>query len=263
MRIRASRVDDIRKAKEEYETGRARRQEQYDQQERAYQDDERWSAALVEDAIRSQLGTVGLEAFFIQVKPSWNRGWEVRVGQENHHSVRTIDALSWDMSISLESDGSVKRATNSWSGMNAVTPDQLNELQEIVRVLGELNSMDWAAILNMSKSNYSDFVTMEDPRYEKHPDFDAEMLDAQLDELVGTNRAVHGTAVESTGYRVGVDVWYQILSQTPAMYTCRCASDFEVKDRGLAAINDYGYTIRVKKSTLRSALDIPLEIQDI
>lgn len=263
MRIRANRVDDIRRAKEEYEAGRAGRQAEYDRQQQAYRDDERWSAALVEDAIRSQLGTVGLEAFFINVQPSWNKGWEVRVGQENHTSARTIDALSWDMSVSLDSDGSVQRATNSWSGMNAVTQDQINELQEIVRVLGELNSMDWSTILNMSKSNYSDFVTMADPKHEQHPDFDAEMLDAQLDELVGANQAVHGTAVEATGYRSGVAVWYQIISQTPAMYTCKCMSDFEVGVHGLSAIQERGYTIRVKKSTLRSALDMPLEIQDI
>lgn len=263
MRIRANRVDDIRRAKEEYEAGRAGRQAEYSRQQQAYHDDERWSAALVEDAIRSQLGTVGLEAFFINVQAGWNDGWEVRVGQENHHSARTIDALSWDMSISLEDDGSVKRATSSWSGMNAVTQDQVNELQEIVRVLGELNSMDWSTILNMSKPNYSDFVTMSDPKYEKHPDFDAEMMDAQLDELVGANKAVHGTAVESTGYRAGVEVWYQILSQTPAMYTCKYISDYEAQQRGLAAINELGYISRIKKSKLRSALDMPLEIQDI
>lgn len=88
---------------------------------------------------------------------------EIRVKHEGQHGVFDNDnvALKWTWDIEVHTS-SVKHSTNSYSGLNAVTKDNLKELQESVSVMEKLAAIPDSDFINLrSKVNAAvpDFVT--------------------------------------------------------------------------------------------------------
>ena len=139
MKITCNRRDDILKRKQEYESDRAKRQAKYDEEYRAYKEEEYDRRRSLQEAVIRAIGstTLNLE---IAVGPRLDGGYGVHVSDEDD-KFNDDKALSWDWRVSLDTNGYVKKESSSWSGLNAVSAANLRNLKEIVRVLEILNNI--------------------------------------------------------------------------------------------------------------------------
>lgn len=108
-------------------------------------------------------------------------GLEVSVRYDIQHDNHS-QSLAWNFNVRLNKDGSVKKSTGSWSGLEATTEDQLEDLEKSVMILKKLNRIDWKTVLNKSLPNYYDYVTDETPMKKSFSD---EKFEADLEDAVG------------------------------------------------------------------------------
>ena len=177
-------------------------------------------------------------------------------------------ALSWSYSVSLDNDGKPVAESSSWSGLNATTPEQISSLKETLRILEIINGLDWASILSVGIPDYKSIVTTPAP--DSRLNFDRELLELDVEELVGTKQLVKCT----DGKLYNGTVYVGIISETPTMYNI-----FEVPGRYINPDTDGKYswgnqkyssmeelieehcmTSRVKKDKFMSMLATPLDI---
>lgn len=201
MRITAARRDDIIQRRDEYDAQMQRfidrETELEDQYDTAYDT----ATKKVEQAISNEIGATSLS---LSIKVSTGisyrgrKGWECRIECNDRNKFDDNVALSWNWSASLDENGNVIKDSGSWSGLKAITPEQIADLEESVRVLKILNNMDWPTILSSDVVKYSDYIDKEASEQlralrKDRPDFEAELRDAELAELVNTNTAVELT----------------------------------------------------------------------
>lgn len=142
---------------------------------------------------------------------------EIRVKHEGEHGFYDNDnvALAWEWDINVHSSG-VDYKTNSYSGLNAATRENLKELHESVSVMEKL-----AAIPD------SDFIDLRSKVNSEKPDIETELgpeptrVDnnsffwRKVSALAGTDKAV-----ETEDYRINYKsynkntVYYQIVKVT-------------------------------------------------
>lgn len=122
-------------------------------------------------------------------------GWAIDVeANQNERKFSDDSALSWNWEIKIDNNGQIVKDSGSWSGLKAITPEQMSDLEESVRILKLLNSTDWDVILHSPLAKYSDFVSKDvqqeyQQRRKIRPDFEKEIQKAELEEAVGTNTA--------------------------------------------------------------------------
>lgn len=214
MKITCNRRDDILKRKQEYESDRAKRQAKYDEEYNAWKDEYYGRRQSLEKAAIQAIGNTTLD-LTIDVSASFGTGYRIRVSDEDN-KFDEDKALSWTWEVSLDKNGDVKKESSSWSGMNAVSAANLSNLKEIVRVLEILNNIDFKTMLNrVTPPNSDDYITMPNPKYETAPDFDRELMEADVEDCIGTRKGILGTY--SKIYRG--DVYHFIMKQTPSSYT--------------------------------------------
>lgn len=88
-------------------------------------------------------------------------GYEITINYAQNNVHAEDKSLSWNFDITLDRDGNVKKETGSWSGLQATTPEQLNDLRKTVQILEVLNDMDWKTILNKAIKDtpeYKDYI---------------------------------------------------------------------------------------------------------
>lgn len=113
----------------------------------------------------------------------------IKYGLDVNHDHST--PLSWDWSFEVGkfgSEGRVDRETNSWSGMNATTLDDVSVLKQTVAVLEALANLTDEDIIDVMKSHrvyYDDYVTQE----VKRADTSGYKLQ-KLEALVGTDQYI-------------------------------------------------------------------------
>lgn len=142
---------------------------------------------------------------------------EIRVKHEGHHGYGDNDnvALKWTWDIEVHAS-SVKHSTNSYSGLNAVTKDNLEELQESVSVMEKLAAIpdsDFIKLRSKVNSEKPDIVTElgSEPQRVDNNSFFWRKVAA----LAGTDQAV-----ETDDYRISYKsykkntVYYQIVKVT-------------------------------------------------
>ena len=214
--LRASKRDDLLKEKAAWQSKHDARKQLYRDQYQNYRNARyEWSDNLV-DLIKSQFSSylAKLPDLRITVDAGWGR-IEIRFNYEDRRSNENI-SLRWDYRITLEESGEIQKESNSWSGFNATTSEQVDDLMNSANFLRALVNFDWKDILNKAKAEqpqYEKYVGVKDPDYDpdyKDPGYDKMIKDATLDEVIGKDIWVKG----SDG-----DVWYKILSATPAFYT--------------------------------------------
>ena len=91
-------------------------------------------------------------------------------------------SLAWNYSVGLDRDGNIKKESGSWSGLNAVTQEQLDDLEKSIEILKKLNIIDWESILKTDVPSVSDYVTTNTP---PKKDFTFEQFNADLEDFVG------------------------------------------------------------------------------
>ena len=263
MKITCNRADELRKKRDEYEAGRAVRQEEYDKQERAWNQARYEVEQGVKSIIEQYLSEVkiGLD---IDVKPGWGlrqRGLEASVSH-GEYSDRDTAALRWTYKVELDKDGNVEASTSSWSGLDAVDEAHINDLKESVKAIEILSGIDWKSVLDVALPEWKEYVTMENPRQEKHEDYDTQILEAELDELVGTDTLVkfkedpYATRFRRPGYAF-------ITKSTPKFYYAAFAPYYfynaeNLTDEDILRVKNYEQK-RIPRDELKYKIVQPLE----
>lgn len=254
MKITASKItadkrEDILKRKAEYEAKLAEYEADRDERDRKFDTAEYDVMNPIKERLESDLSVFNLLQFVVRVE-RYYRGKGVRVSiqcdeDRNEDSV----ALAWSYDVSLTKDGEVKRESSSWSGMSAVTPEQVASLKQTVEAVEYLLNLDWASLLDVTLPEYSDYYAGALPE-PKRENFDAELREAELERYIGTDTLILVNNFESSGYH-GKEVYVRIIRETPSQYICNIfhpyeLSSFEEQGRKL----EDRYTQRVKKSNI-------------
>lgn len=262
MKITSAKRDDILKRKSEYEADRASRQSKYDSQYKTYLEEERKRQDKIRNAVIEAIGKTSLN-LEIDVRSMFGNNYEIRVSDEANQ-FDSDKALSWDWRFYLQKNGDVKKESSSWSGMNAVTAKNISNLKEIVRVLEILNNIDFKAILEEIKPpKYQDYVTERDPGYEKAPDFDRELLEADIEDAIGTRKGILGTG--SKFYRG--DVYHFIQKETPSSYRMWDIPAYYVENNDGSLSDLYeeynkGYEYTMRKDKFFETIEQPITVVD-
>lgn len=265
MKITCNRRDDILKRKQEYESDRAKRQAKYDEEYKAWKDEEHGRRQSLEKAVIRAIGNTTLD-LTIYVGMSFGTGYRIRVSDEDN-KFDGDKALSWTWEVSLDKDGDVKKESSSWSDMKAVSAANLSNLKEIVRVLEILNNIDFKTMLNrVTPPNPDDYITGPSPEYETAPSFDKELMEVDVEDCIGTRKGILGTY--SKIYRG--DVYHFIQRETPASYTVWDIPAYYVENHEGSLSDLYetyyakrdSYTYTIRKNTFFETIEQNVTIVD-
>lgn len=263
MKITCTKRDDILKRKSEYEADKSSRQSKYDAQYRTYLEEEGKREEKLRNDVIGAIGDTSLD-LEIDVSGRFERKYEIRVSDEND-KFNEDKALSWDWKVYLDKNGDVKKESSSWSGMNAVTAKNLSNLKEIVRVLEILNNIDFKMLLEeIRPPRYQDYVTENNPKYETAPDFDRELMEADIEDCIGTRKGILGTG--SKFYRG--NVYHFIERETPSSYNMWDIPAYYVEknDGSLSDLfekyNDRGSNYNMRKDKFFETIEKPIKIVD-
>lgn len=213
MKITARKRDDILRDKAAYEAAKAKRHAEYNKQQEAYAEARYRVMSDIKSAIESELGNhVDEVRIDIQV---WNN---IEVKVDNGDNPFGPSALSWNWSVKLNSDGNVVKDSGSWSGLSAVTPEQIQDLRNTADILEILNSIDWRTLLNTKVPSYEDYITMKDPSFETpERNYDAELKEADIEDIIGDENAAVFVGTALPDYFRGTE--YVVLTkETPKRF---------------------------------------------
>ena len=177
----------------------------------------------------------------------------VHIDADENEKFEDTSALAWNFDVYLTSAGEVVKSTGSWSGLKATTPEQLDSLRETLSALEYLNGLDWASIINKEMPNIEDYMKTTVPKRSTRPNFEQQLMEVDLEDLVGANKVVKVENWEGSGYR-GKYAWVQLVRETPAGYTIRVRGDWnddDVKTWLRRAIDQNFATQRMRKSSLK------------
>ena len=249
MKIRASKRDDILRDKAMYEEDKARRQSQYDAQEQAWNDARRQVMMGIKSAVESELGNHADEVN-IDIPDAWK---SIRVNVNNGNDPFGPHALSWSWSVKLDRDGNVVKDSGSWLGLSAVTPEQIQDLRNTADILEILNSIDWKTLLNTKVPEYKDYITMNNPSYEKPDrDYDTELKEADIEDIIGDEDTAVFVGNALPDYFRGNE-YVSILKETPKRFTVYVFYEGYIDDWKLG--RDVGYNAILNKAKFYQYVD--------
>lgn len=212
MKITATRYEDLQKARQEYDDETKRMSDIINEQEREYRHKLREQESDVEKKVADMIGATTLQ-LQINVDPYPRYGtkgnWTIRVTANEHTKFEDNVALSWNWEVSTDSEGNIVKDSGSWSGLKVTTPEQIADLEESVRVIKILNNANWEELLNSPHADYSEFIDkgissdLRDRRNAR-PNFEQDMLDARLEDLIGKNVAIKLKGDEYFNGNVGI-----------------------------------------------------------
>lgn len=264
MKITASRKDDILKRKAQYEAELAEYEAAEAEDHRRLNEAEDAIIAPIEEFLESELSNYPALHFDVRVERGYRSqnqgGVQVRILCNQHMHFNDDIALAWEYSVSLDADGNVQKESSSWSGLSAVTAEQMESLKQTVAALEWLNSIDWKSIIDVKMPKYKDYFDPNRKRPERE-DFESQLQEAELEEYIGTNTFIKcQNWGESCPYRG--DVWIQLLRETPSQYECRIISDWVFRDRSdLGDVVELGYVQRVRKTSVKPVT--PMETVEV
>lgn len=209
--VKAATVEDITKRRDEYDAETQKLQDTYDEQKAAFNQARYNQEKEIEKMIADKIGSTSLN---LQIRADyWGNygadGWSIRIQCNENNKFDDNVALAWNWEVGLDSEGKIKKDSSSWSGLKAVTAEQIADLEESVRVIKILNNIDWAEILNTPKIKVHEFVDNENTtalysRQKERPDFEKELADARLAELVGKDVLVELSNDQNYSGHVGI-----------------------------------------------------------
>lgn len=273
MKITANRKEDILKRKAEYEADVAKRQEQHEAEEERYRDAQRAVTEPVKKEVEDIFSKYPLLHARVRVDPygKWDtKGMSIRIDVNEDSKFEDDTALAWSYEVYLDNNGEPIRETNSWSGMKAVNADQLANLEQTLSVLKELLNIDWKALLDRALPEYQDYVHTRNPRYDSDkPDFDKELREAEMDDIIGQRKLIEVKAFPSSWYypsykmRNPPNVFVAIVKDSGTQYTIKEVSS-NTMQRGMDDVKrvfDENSAHRVKKDQIIPVM--PINIVDI
>ena len=262
MKITCTKRDDILKRKQEYEADRSQRQARFDAQFKNYRYEDLSRQQTVENAVKNILGDTGLD---LRIRVTYatvmGQSYEVDISDEDD-KFNPDKALSWSWKVYLTDEGEVTKESSSWSGLNAVSKKNLDNLKKILSVLEKLNSIDWKSVLSVKPPKYDDYITEKNPNWDRDvPDFDKELLEADIEELIGTNQ---GVLRDSGSKYYRGNVYSVIVKQSGSQYTIADVPEFTVENNRSVDISSKieSESYRISKDKFFQGLVEPLQIHD-
>lgn len=221
-KINEDKRSDIIAARDAWEAEYDKQQAVYDDQKRNYNKVLYDVGKELKERIKQAIGSTTLN-LHIDVRPYGGidtDSYEVRIDNNDFNKSFNNVALSWSWEVYLSSDGTVKKDSGSWSGLKATTVEQLDDLEETLRVLKVLNKLDWSSILssaNAKRPNWTDYVTTNSPSRRDRPDFETQLKQATIDDIIGRDVLIKGHG-DGKNYNPNYTVWYYIIGETSKQY---------------------------------------------
>lgn len=267
--VTAGRREDIIKQRDEWEADFNTKQAQHESEVQSWRTAMYNSVKSAQDYLEKELGKFSALNFDIAVDPTGKyvegrRDWvaQVRIMCNERDHFAPENALSWNFDVYLDESGTPVKETGSWSGLKATTAQQLESLKQTLDALTFLNNVDWPTVLNLKVPGYEEYVHTLDPRRDNRPNFEQQLMEVDLEDLVGADKVVKVENWEGSGYR-GKYAWVQLVRETPAGYTIRVRGDWSENDVRTwlrRAIDQNFATQRMRKSSLKPVM--PIETMD-
>ena len=210
-RIVSTRKDDLIRKRDEYKQRKAERAKLHDEQYSNFRNAQEDAMAPIHKELESNLSEYTGLKFDIKVDVPLTSMLRVYITCNERNKFDENSALSWSYECTLGSDGSIKKETSSWSGLKAVTPEQIDNLRQTVSALDYLCNVDWENLLNITLPEYQDFVDTEESRFvdpDAKRDFNKEIKLAAVEDHIGTGDILKGNTMN-----------YVIHKQTDAFMT--------------------------------------------
>lgn len=265
LKIIKSSREDILRRKEEYERDYNRRKAVYDVQNQAYDEAVASIQEYVQEQLENELNTSKFPAlhFNINVRVAYtaaNKGFNILIQCNEDKLFAEESALSWEYRADVDYEGNLTKSTSSWSGLKAVTPEQLDSLRQTLEALEVLNSIDWESIMDTATPDYQKYVVERNPDYDEKPDFDTELLIDDAQSNIGSDIWFKGRDSR------GREVWINFLGETPkyfkvaTMYIPENADDDFIRD---AAARTKKYPENIRKDQITKFLTVDCETMEV
>lgn len=232
---------ELRKAQKDWQARFDARDAEYNAQKNAFETERYAWADNLEALIREQFAEYlsKLPTIKIEVNPFSLDKVDISFKYEDHDNPDI--ALKWSYRIRLDDLG-IRDSTNSWSGLQVVTPEQADDLINSANLLKALVSFNWLSLLDEAantKPPYDDYIKIRDPRYDndyKDPGFKDLLYKAEQVEIQ-QNVVGKPCWVMIKDYRTSARHWghgnwvptehmVQIVSETDKFYKIKSDWDF-------------------------------------
>lgn len=254
MKITANRKEEVLRRKAEYDAAMDAYNQDSEARWHSYRVAERELLDPIQDTLSTELNKFNLLQFDVRVNFNYRDVVDVRISCNENRKWEDSVALAWSYEVMLAPDGTIKKETSSWSGMQATTREQLDSLKQSVGALEYLLDVDWEHLLAVSAPNPEDFMRDALTR-PPHQDFTSELIAAELEDYIGTDTLVKVQNFESSGYG-GRTIYIKLLRETPSQYVVNVLSDWTIENirNGLTSL-DNRYAQRVKKSNINPIVE--------
>ena len=118
------------------------------------------------------------------------------------------------MVCKIGDDGQIEKESGSWSGLTAISPENIDNLKESVRILEILNNIDWEHVLNVEFPKFNDYVTEENPGERKS--FTNELASADIEDAIDAGLGIKGYGYKY--YKSTAPVVYKVIGETDKQY---------------------------------------------
>ncbi len=266
MKITCSRRDDILRDKKEYEEAEEKYEKAKNQVEQRRRSDEEAAFEPVRKYLEDNLNKYDLLDFNIQLSRNWD--WDRDSSEEDHRDsieVRILCndsnhfddkvALSWNYDVKTVG-GEVKAESSSWSGLKAVTAEQLESLKQTVSAIEFLQSVDWMNLLEKKIPDYMDY-TKDLPNRPENRNFDSELLEADIEDSFGTGLGFPGYIEPEYESRWSTSrpVYYFFYGETPSQYRCVTVPAHYVDDNQMGDYDWKQNISRMKKAKVLRTIE--------
>ena len=238
--------DDILRRKQAYDDAVNKQKEERNQYRKAD-----WDIMKgVEELVLQKIGKTSLN-LDVSVGRAWGAGLEVRIN--NGNNPHDHQALNWNWQAEMTDDGDVKKDSGSWSGLSAITSEQIANLKESVRIIEILNNLDWKNILTVELPNYSDYIKTELPEQEN---FEEQLLEADVEDA-----AEQGLLIKGHGYKwyaPRATVFYNVLNMTDKSFKVQ-----EIHEDYLSDESRWGDPYTIRKDKFFEVIDKPIKTAEV
>ena len=265
--IKASRADDLRKQRDEWDANFKKHNDIARSQEKEFRKAQADMERAIAEELKSDLDKFYLLDFDVRVSANARhirdrkfKNVEVRIDCNQNRVKDESASLSWHYTAKPDKNGNSAKETGSWSGLSATTEQQLKSLDQSVAAIHLLSTIDWGKFLDRDVPYYDDYVTEEVPSKSDRPDFETQIAEEELADYVGKRVLVKGKAGQNDKfYLSGVSVWYHIEKVTPKFYSVEPVTDHDFdrfvyrQDNNIAP-----YLERIRKDDFTSLIDHPI-----
>lgn len=233
-KINETRRDDIIKARDEWDAEYNKQQSVYNDQKRNYNKVLYDAGNELEEEVKKAIGPTSIN-LRVEVRQYGNYNsdsYSVHVDGNDSNMFSDDVALSWNWDVYLDSDGTVKKDSGSWSGLKATTVEQLDDLEETLRVLKILNRLDWANLISRANSKRPDwnaYVTAPYPSRSNRPNFEQQLKDAAVEDTIGKDVLIQGKG-SGKNYNSKATVWYYVVGATNKQYKVFEFSNYTIQN---------------------------------